>query len=206
MDASAIWQRVKKWYHDQPYEPVEWFENGVPKEQPEFFSPASEADIAHVEQVTGIHFPDALRNFYMIHAGTSFGWLPEGMWLLTLDGMLKNWKAFTELCEEFPPEDYEETEDGTHWECVYDPWRLPIATREDGPELFLDFRPGSKGSVGQVLYLINECDFVVVGKSFEDFLEKYLLLLESGSLKYANEYGYPLPTDDRKIYKLFNPA
>jgi cell wall assembly regulator SMI1 len=49
--------------------------------------------------------------------------------------------------------------------------------------LFLDFDPGPNGRIGQVIFLINECDFVVIAPGFKDFLNTYNELMKSKTLQ-----------------------
>lgn len=60
--------------------------------------------------------------------------------------------------------------------------RVPIAGR-DGYYLSLDFDPGPNGTIGQVIFLINECDFVVLAPGFKDFLNKYNELINNKTLQ-----------------------
>jgi cell wall assembly regulator SMI1 len=65
---------------------------------------------------------------------------------------------------------------------VWSESRIPIAGR-DGYYLFLDFDPGPNGSVGQIIFLINECDFVVLATDFSNFIDLYNELIITRTLQ-----------------------
>lgn len=37
-----------------------------------------------------------------------------------------------------------------------------------------DNDPGPNGKIGQIIYLINECDFIVLADSFREFIDLYI--------------------------------
>ncbi|MCU0654897.1 MAG: SMI1/KNR4 family protein [Polyangiaceae bacterium] len=161
--------------------------------EPAFNPPAKVKRLTAVEARTGLRFPEELRAMYLQHDGASVRWLPNGMWLRTLNEVEQDWLDFgrlhDELAEDGEAFDEDISSDGKHFTNVYDRARLPIATRQDGPEMYLDFRPGPQGSSGQVLYLINECDYIVVATSFSEFIQQYLPLREAHQLV-LDEGGY----------------
>jgi cell wall assembly regulator SMI1 len=67
--------------------------------------------------------------------------------------------------------------------------RIPIAGTPywDGDSTFIDLDPGPEGTPGQVITMISECDFVVLGPSFEHALARWVSSLESGAWVYDRD-------------------
>ena len=182
MTKKTMWQRIESWCADNPVEGHAGFN-----------PPATEADFRSLERAVKLPLSPDFKEIYSIHNGGGRRFLPEGMWLLCTKEIQKDWNTYRELAEHERADWSEELgewdapdDEGLHRTCVHHPKRLPLATREDGPELFLDFAPGPKGTKGQVLYLINECDFRVVGSCLRHFLERWLEVLESRKATLSN--------------------
>jgi hypothetical protein len=69
--------------------------------------------------------------------------------------------------------------------------RVMIASNRygDGDNTLLDFCPGPAGTAAQVIVATSECDFEVVGASFEDFLRRLATALEDGLLEVRPAHG-----------------
>jgi cell wall assembly regulator SMI1 len=144
--------------------------------------PATEASLRKLEKKSGLLIPADLRQLLLQYNGLPFVPLfPNGSWLCSVSKMLETWTSFAQLADEFNAEVPPQLVEGkTHLDAVYHRERLPIIDREDF-HLCLDFAPGPKGTSGQVLMLVNECDFVVVGSSFSDFLSRWISIVQAHS-------------------------
>lgn len=55
---------------------------------------------------------------------------------------------------------------------VWHPTRIPIAADDLDAGPFLDLWPGPAGTVGQVITLVSECEFEVIGTSLDDYFAR----------------------------------
>ena len=58
---------------------------------------------------------------------------------------------------------------------VYHRQWLSIITRDD-ILIFMDFVPGPKGNLGQLIMQVTECSYQVVGTSLFDFLKRWIAI------------------------------
>jgi cell wall assembly regulator SMI1 len=56
-----------------------------------------------------------------------------------------------------------------------------------GDMVFIDFVPAPAGVSGQIIKLVSECDFVVLGDTWAEVLERYASLAEAGALEWQPE-------------------
>jgi cell wall assembly regulator SMI1 len=66
---------------------------------------------------------------------------------------------------------------------VWHPTRIPIgmdASGQSGP--FLDLWPGPRGTEGQLITLVSECDFAVIGTSLDDYFTRMANLVIGGQI------------------------
>lgn len=72
---------------------------------------------------------------------------------------------------------------------VFDPGRVPVSGMPywTGDSVFFDFVPAPAGVSGQVIKLVSECDFVVLGDSWAQVLERYAALAEADELEWLSE-------------------
>ncbi len=157
--------------------------------------PATEEAIRAAEDIMGLRFPEDFRASLAIHDGQDPGygveWPPGGGRLAPLDAIVKQWQDEQDWVEPNDPGlNSLDLEDRLRT-VLRDPRRIPIAGNLywDQDNMYLDLVPGPKGTEGQVLQLVSECDFQICGRSFEDFLERFIELLETGKL--AFEPGNP---------------
>ncbi len=159
-----------------------------------------DATINRAEAAVGIKFPADYRAWLKIHdgqaQGTELEWAPGCNILAPLAEVVKQWKEEKANAEEYPGNGRLENEERTIAD-VFQARRLPIAGTEywDGDKTYLDFIPGPAGKDGQLIALVTECDFSVLGESFEAFLDAYLGLLESGALKWDDGSVVPARGD-----------
>lgn len=140
----------------------------------------------------------------------NFYFLPDQSLLLSIEEIIIEYKAQSEYFED-SLEFYNDFQCADKVRCtVFSETRIPIAGR-DGYYLFLDFDPGPKGAIGQIIYLINECDFVVLAQSFHEFIENYNRLISNNDFKIhhfgnfyrlTNESRFLDGLDFEKLFKL----
>lgn len=193
MEIDEIWRRLERWAADH-----------VPGL--EFAKGATDSEIAAVEKTLGISFPEDFRQSLAIHNGEQYefvregfnpggrllrvrhgAWLPGGANLHSLGEIETQWTELLDYVDNQFEQEF--SEDGKTREVIFHRKRIPIAEQEGITWMFLDFCPGPKGTDGQVIYNINECDFKVLGTSFTAFLSRHLHLLETGKLVFSEKYN-----------------
>ncbi len=150
---------------------------------------ATKKDLAAAEKKLGMKFPDDFRDSLLLHDGQesdpTFPWMPGCSPLAPLHTIVTRYEE-----ERGMDEDQrvikEVSDDGKHKLGLWYPKRIPIAGSQwwDGDNTYLDFEPGPKGAAGQVTTFVTECDLVVLGASFREAVEKYVVLLETGKLRW----------------------
>ena len=164
-------------------------------------------------------FPADYRAWVKIHDGQSKGteleWAPGCNILAPLELVVQQWREEKENAEEYPGNGRLKNQRRTIVD-VFQTRRLPIAGTEywDGDKTYLDFIPGPAGKDGQLITLVTECDFSVLGESFEAFLEAYVGLLETGALKWGDsgvvpshgDWKHPADWLSERIAKPAKPA
>ena len=175
--------------------------NGAAITRPLFEPPGDDAAARDLETHSGIALPADLRALYAVHGGSYAPLLPYGMCLLPYEAMLTCWEANTALAEEFSrtEPDPEFVASGTHYEWPFHRCWLPVAY-SDVSTLVLDFQPGPQGTVGQVLFPVNEIDHVVAATSLTDFLRRWLAALDGGEVRFGPDHGYAVPQDPDSDY------
>ncbi|MFN6086866.1 MAG: SMI1/KNR4 family protein, partial [Fluviicola sp.] len=145
-----------------------------------------------LEKVIKRQLPESFKIFLKIINGQkndNFYFLPDQSLLFSSDEIINEYKAQSE-CFEDCLEFYNDFQCVEKVRCtVFSETRIPIAGR-DGYYLFLDFDPGPNGSVGQIIYLVNECDFVVLAPSFDKFIDNYNFLILNNDFKIQNFGNY----------------
>jgi cell wall assembly regulator SMI1 len=153
--------------------------------------------IAAAEQAMGLTFPPDFRASLLLHEGqTTFGdgsapsfpWLPGCPQLAPLRQIVSQHKEIQGLADEYPPPDA--FDDGRRLRAgTYRKGRIPIAGTPwwDGDSTYIDLDPGPEGTPGQIITMVSECDFVVLGQSFEDALARWVGALESGEWTYDRD-------------------
>jgi cell wall assembly regulator SMI1 len=192
---AGLWQRLEAWAAANTGRSLELRPG------------ASEATIAEAERTMGLTFPAGFRASLALHDGqtafesgseTCFPWMPGCAPLAPVQKMLEQWKEVQALADEYPPP--AELDNDDHLRSgVYRKGRIPIAgTRYwDGDNVYLDLDPGPKGTAGQLITTVTECDFVVLDRSFEAALERWVTALEDGSWIYDRDENAEHPRDEK---------
>ncbi len=189
-----LWERLDFWFTTNTL---------LSAEERGFRKGAAPADLAAAESAMNITFPGDFLQSWLIHDGQEhfweFGWLPDGMGLLPISEIVKQWKTEYRYYLQYKAEseaffsDWQE--EGKIANAVFHPKRIPFASSEGECSLWLDFAPGPKGTPGQVIFNVTECDFVVLGRSYREFFSRYLQLLETGRRVYDHESRSIIPAD-----------
>ena len=152
--------------------------------------PATSEAIAKTEEAWGLPFPADYRELLLIADGQEdepeFPWLFECEPLAPLARIIEQIAELKELAEEFPAVG-PDTNDGFVVSTIYHARRLPICGTPyfDGDTGYLDLAPGHAGTAGQIITLVTECDFVVLGTSLAHSLERYADALDDGTLQWV---------------------
>ncbi|MFC4007331.1 SMI1/KNR4 family protein [Nonomuraea purpurea] len=206
-DIRELWTRVEHWVDNQP---------ALPPPEAVFRPPACAAQIEATEQALDHSFSESFRASLLVHDGQliprvdrwfddgieCLQWLPNQMVLLPLQDILTCWRderAF-EVENASDVEGMEEETSGSDrirgFPTVTHAGRLPIAEQEGSTYMYLDFVPGPAGVLGQVIFSKNECEFLVAGNDFGNFLARYVDLLERDVLRYdADAHHSVIPAD-----------
>ncbi|MEV6925359.1 SMI1/KNR4 family protein [Dactylosporangium sp. NPDC051485] len=122
-----------------------------------------------------------------------------GMSLLPYEAMLTCWRYWAVSAAEFQGRTPQLADAGTHYDWPAIRSWLPVAENDDS-SIVLDFQPGPGGTVGQVLFPLDEVNRVVVASSLTDFLRRWLAALDRGDVRFDADYGYALPVDPSREY------
>tara|TARA_R110000868_G_C10669168_1_gene746452 strand:+ start:65 stop:691 length:627 start_codon:yes stop_codon:yes gene_type:complete len=146
---------------------------------------ASDAQIDKVEKLIKRTFPHDFKLFLKKINGQKSDkllFLPDEALLFSCEEIINEYKLFSDYFED-SIEFYNQYQDnGKIRRTVYSESRVPFAGR-DGYYLFLDFDPGPNGKIGQIIFLINECDLIVLAESFTDFIKSYNEHLKNKTLE-----------------------
>jgi len=147
-------------------------------------------DLQPIEDGLGLRLPNDYRAWLALHDGEDdvpgrVEYLPGGGFLLPADVTLQRWldnREWFQADDDTGPVSFQD--DDRIRNVVFHARRVMIASNRygDGDNTFLDFCPGPAGTAGQVIVATSECDFEVVGASFEDFLRRLATALEEGLL------------------------
>lgn len=167
--------------------------------RPLFEPPGDEAVARVLESESGVTLPTDLRALYAVHGGSYAPLLPLGMCVLPYEAMLSCWRYWAAAGEELQDGIPQLADARTHYD--WPPIRrwLPVAENDDS-SIVLDFRPGPRGRIGQVLFPLDEVNRVVVASSLTDLLRRWLAALDRGVVRFDPGYGYAVPTDPNRDY------
>ncbi len=167
-----------------------------------FLEGAPDKQMNEVESVIKRPLPDDFRLFLKNINGQlsdNFYFLPDQALLFSCDEIVAEYKDqmhfFADTSEFYNIYQFNDKIRCTVWSES----RVPIAGRDDY-YLFLDFDPGPNGTEGQVIFLINECEFVVLAPDFSGFIALYNNLIMNRTLQIrkitnGQDVNYRLTTD-----------
>jgi cell wall assembly regulator SMI1 len=149
---------------------------------------ASEAEIVETEHAIGTRLPESYRAWLAQTDGQAIGALeilPSGGRLRSL-AELRARHAYERGFDLDTYDDIVEEQDRgrIRW-FVFHPRRITIAGNQwlDGDNVSIDLWPGRAGTEGQVIVATNEADFIVLGLSFGELLDRIAILLEENALE-----------------------
>lgn len=155
-----------------------------------FRSGTGEEDLMKLEEHLGRQLPEDYRTFLLMCNGQrdkTLDWLPDHMILYGVKEVFKAWDY--ELSR--MPIIGEQSFNRYHFHdkirsIIFLRDRIPIAEFEMGTcSIYLDFVPGPKGTEGQLIFNVTECDFIVLAKDFNELIGYYVKFLENRRLLFA---------------------
>lgn len=196
---------------------VGWIQNNAPEATSNLRPPASEEQIAACESALGVEFPQAFREFYLLHDGEEEDEetcvLHNKHRILPLQDIVEQAQtrsSFAEACEVKTFADWRaDIEDGLlaisgsvkalqhspGWiQFTETPFSFSLSASDNDFCRCIDLDPAPGGVVGQVIE-IDETDevFTVIANSFEEYLARYAEELLDG--RYAVKRGWVRDTE-----------
>lgn len=145
--------------------------------------PASEAAIVGAETLFERALPADYRALLAIADGQEDGGLSlfeSDAVLLPIAKVIEQWLFNAKfVVREWDSEPVDATAAARPF--VWHPTRIPIAADYLGHGPFLDRWPGPAGTAGQVITLVTECDFEVIGTSLDDYFTRRAASIASRS-------------------------
>lgn len=175
-DVAKSWARIKRWFERQNVDLA-------------LGPPATGDAVTRLERAIGHELPaDFVESLSMFDGQRAPGvsWL--GGWLGSVDEVLAEYQR-SHLSQPRDEDVFELFNTERVRAVVFDPGRLPISGMPywTGDSVFFDFVPAPAGVSGQVIKLVSECDFVVLGDTWGEVLERYAALAEAGELEWQPE-------------------
>ncbi len=167
--------------------------------RPLFEPPGDEAVALVLESESSVTLSMDLRALYAVHGGSYAPLLPFGMSLLPYEAMLTCWRRWAVSVAQLQGGTPQLSDDGTHYDWPAIRSWLPIAENDDS-SIVLDFHPGPRGTVGQVLFPLDEVNRVIVASSVTDLLRRWLAALDRGDVRLDADHGYAVPVDPSREY------
>ena len=196
---------------------LSWIEIHLPEVTESLNPPATSTELEHTESKLSVSFPPELKELYLRHNGQNgklassllngapvseenihlwrvIPGLFYGLEFLPLEEVVSRWESWVEaldnpyvsvdqmnlLARSHNPGHVKEVYINRKW--------IPITSGSD--HLGLDFDPAPKGTIGQVINFGRDEDVkFVVALSFGEFLNWYVLQLESGNYKITEWQG-----------------
>jgi cell wall assembly regulator SMI1 len=150
-----------------------WLKTNLSEVIADLNPPASEDAIKHAEEVIGVEFPDSFKALYRIHDGQRQDVRGAffGQWFMGLERMLMRYADWKGIVVHDPEvalganHPFTSTPEGAIQLCYADAAWVPFT--EDGlsGHFGLDFNPGERGHVGQVIMFGRYVDNKLVASS-----------------------------------------
>lgn len=180
---ETIWDRMKA-----------WMQQHAPHLLKELNKGATEQQLDDLEEAIQQKLPASFRAFYKIHNGQDdYGkFILNSQELLSTHRILHEWKIWKTLIDQNTF-----VTDGSAKKSIADKaiqpiwvhsaW-IPFTSNGGGDHYCLDFAPTSAGTSGQVITMIHDAPSrLVLGDSFQDWIEDYVDKLETGFYVYSEE-------------------
>lgn len=123
----------------------------------------------------------------------TFLFLPDQVVLYSMNDIIEEYLQQQKYMDDDADEFYNEYQDDERVRSlIFHPSRIPIAWQEGLGYISVDLDPGPNGRIGQLIYNINECDFIVLANSIDDLFTKINECIESKQLHFVKEKeGFP---------------
>lgn len=179
---QALWTRYKQ-----------WLEQHWPEALAALNPPASDEDIARMEQVLGAPLPADYIASLKIHngerAGPAFG-LFRGDEYLPVDSVLSNWACWKELCDKGVFDENSSDGGSTVSSLWWHTGWIPFSHDGSGNFLCVDTAPGRDGAGGQIIQMWHDDDGrPVVAADFGSWFSEYVDGLYTGKYVRSLTYG-----------------
>lgn len=148
-----------------------------------------ESDIKKIEELSGYDMPRCLKDIFSVANGEKelVLWM-MGFEQMTIDMIIDEYEYLTKNCENY---DIVSDKPGYISEGSYSEGWIPFASDGSGSFILLDLCPDTKGSVGQIISLDNDCkESYVIADSLEAFLKLIGDSLGNGDLKVVGEESF----------------
>ncbi|MFC5704106.1 SMI1/KNR4 family protein [Cohnella faecalis] len=178
---KEIWIRLERWLEEEAPEILSDLNAG-----------ATEAEIAALEEATGLQLPSDLKESLNIHNGQNGEgqWLFAGWEFLSTERILDEWKVWKELYDKKSFDSWDvDAESGIANEWWNPAW-IPITYNGSGDHHCIDLSPTKDGTIGQVITMWHDSDERrIVASSYRQWLELIVAKFEANDSEYVFDSG-----------------
>jgi cell wall assembly regulator SMI1 len=169
------WSRIRKWYRKNAFD--------IP-----FGEKATRSEIRALESEIHLALPDDLKESYLLYNGScERGIFPYGYHLLSLTGIMAEWKIWQELVQSGTFNEMSGSPVGPIKSIWWNVKWIPF-TANSGNHDCVDMDPAESGSVGQVIEFSHEAGpQKVAASSFQQWLIGFATELENGLYRYDED-------------------
>ena len=187
----SLWNRFDAWLSEH------WPE-GLASLNP----PATDQQIADLQEALGVTLPDDYVACLKIHNGqaANAGGMFDGSEFLSTDEILVQWKVWKDLLDggDFAGI----TSDPANG--IRDDWWnarwIPFTYNGCGDHLCLDLDPATSGGSGQVITMWHDsAERELISPSFGNWFKAYTKRVFSGDIVYSEEYGGLINREDAEL-------
>jgi Protein involved in beta-1,3-glucan synthesis len=168
---KLLWNRMEAWLKEHAPEVLTDLNPG-----------ASEAEISHLEEVTGCKLPCDLKESLSIHNGQSGDaqWLIAGWELLSTERILEEWQVWKGLYDSNSFEDWTiEAQEGI-MNAWWQPAWLPLTYDGSGNHHCIDLLPAKGGRNGQIISMWHDSgERVILAENYAQWFEHLVRTFES---------------------------
>ncbi|MCG5059967.1 MAG: SMI1/KNR4 family protein [Limnoraphis sp. WC205] len=195
---NTIWERIDHWLTAHAPQVLESLNPG-----------ATDQEIAQVEEILGVDFPEDFKQSYRIHNGQhedSYSLFPN-LQFLSLQGIIEIYKKWPEFLDEKFICDPEDVSEGI-WNGWWHPKWIPFTLESNGACECVDLAPATGGNVGQVIIVEwKESTRGLIAPSFRAYLETFAEALEQGKYQFSeDDYGLVNLVDFERLESNDNPT
>jgi cell wall assembly regulator SMI1 len=194
---ERIWLRLEAWLRQNAPDIYSTLQPG-----------ATEDELQTVEGELSVRLPKSVKGFYRIHNGQStdkygftarhflYGWQTPH-----LKRVVQQWKQWKEVLDKG---DFDGIQSEPDKDVQSDWWNvkwIPVTQNSSGDHLCLDLDPCKGGRVGQIITVWHDApERSVVGKTFQEWVERFVIGLEQGVYVYSKGYGGIIEATEASYY------